>query len=1082
MSSTSVLASTVDADNPWLGLASFTEETRSFFHGREDDTAELARRVQRKLLTVLFGQSGHGKTSLLRAGLVPRLRPDGYCPVYVRLDYSAGAPTPAEQIKEAIFRATKTAGHWTKIGASVAGESLWEFLHHRDDVLKDEAGRPLIPLLIFDQFEEIFTLAQTDDAGRQRAQTFLADLADLVENRPPADLEARIDRDETDAATFDFARADYRILIALREDYLAHLESLKSEMPSVTQNRVRLARFSGAQAIEAVRGPAPQLVSEEVAGQVVRFVSGGTDLSRAEVEPSLLSLVCRELNNARLARHQPTITADLLEGSRETILQEFYERALADQPSAVRSFIEDELLTDSGFRESVAEERVKKAFAAAGAPADALAELVGRRLLRVEERLDVRRVELTHDVLSGVVLASRSVRREREAKEAAEAQLRATQEKEAGAQRALWRARRVALVCGVLAIGALASAIFGYFNYRRARSAEREAVAAATQVRQSAQQTEATQELAQEARTEAEKIISYLLDDFYNELEPVGRLDVVGELARRAVEYYRALPVMLRTPTTVRNQALALTRYGSVLSVQGKLDDGGPLIEEAIRLFRRLQDNGDKSQELLIGLSVAYRNQSRLLYGQVRRDASLASAQLGVDVLRTTVRAGGATPALRFEYAEALNRLGFMQLRSGQEEASLGTFGESRENFASVGARDGTNLRATSAYADTAAWVMEGASFLGRSDEAEAVGNESLKLADIALARNPGDRRALRAKALVGRYLSDVYADRLQIDQALKAAQQAAQDYRQLIQLDPTNTISRNNLMVAEGSVINLLVTRGDVAAGLAKGQASLLGTPLESMPTSVLVGVVNGAAAQLAMASQAGDRAKVAEAAALLHNAYNRVARDVGESDSLAQSLAALVTGTEARVASIEGDQPKAAALLRASIRNMEALKGKTTVEMQDAAYTLRGAQGGLTMVEVRQKHWPEAEAAAKAALATWSIGAAKSLSDRESFAHQQTMLAYIVAQQGRRDEAWAIIEPVVTFERELAAKGYEPFQQMDLAWALLVTALAKPAQADAWLTEAAAIVEKVPPEIGALHDTRELAQFIREARASLK
>ena len=74
--------------HPWLGLASFTEETRAYFYGREEEVAELARRVQRKLLTVLFGQSGLGKTSILRAGIVPRLRPQGYCPVYVRIDYS----------------------------------------------------------------------------------------------------------------------------------------------------------------------------------------------------------------------------------------------------------------------------------------------------------------------------------------------------------------------------------------------------------------------------------------------------------------------------------------------------------------------------------------------------------------------------------------------------------------------------------------------------------------------------------------------------------------------------------------------------------------------------------------------------------------------------------------------------------------------------------------------------------------------------------------------------------------------------------------------------------------------------------
>ena len=51
----------VDPENPWLGLSSYAEETRAYFHGRDEEAAELARRVQRKNLTVLFGQSGLGR-------------------------------------------------------------------------------------------------------------------------------------------------------------------------------------------------------------------------------------------------------------------------------------------------------------------------------------------------------------------------------------------------------------------------------------------------------------------------------------------------------------------------------------------------------------------------------------------------------------------------------------------------------------------------------------------------------------------------------------------------------------------------------------------------------------------------------------------------------------------------------------------------------------------------------------------------------------------------------------------------------------------------------------------------------------
>ena len=109
------------------------------------------------------------------------------------------------------------------------------------------------------------------------------------------------------------------------------------------------------------------------------------------------------------------------------------------------------MLTESGFRESLAEERVRKAFAAAGAAPDALATLVNRRLLRIEERLDLRRAELTHDVLCGVVSASRDLRHEREAREAAEQQLAAQKSRELATRKALVRARQIAIGCVVLA-------------------------------------------------------------------------------------------------------------------------------------------------------------------------------------------------------------------------------------------------------------------------------------------------------------------------------------------------------------------------------------------------------------------------------------------------------------------------------------------------------------------------------------------------------------------------------------------------------------------------------------------------------
>ncbi|HUL19456.1 MAG TPA: hypothetical protein VLV29_09340, partial [Steroidobacteraceae bacterium] len=694
---------TVDDSNPWLGLASFTEETRAYFFGREDEIAELARRVQRKLLTLLFGQSGLGKTSILRAGLVPRLRGQGYCPIYVRIDYSREAPEPADQIKQAIMRTARRAGQWSQVGVAVEGESLWEFLHHRDDVLRDEAGNRLIPLLIFDQFEEIFTLAQGDEFGRARAARFIAELGDLVENRPPKDFEAKLEEDESAAERFDFARSDYRVLIALREDYLAPLEGLKKQIPSISQNRLRLAPMTGTQALAAVLQPGRRLVSEEVAEAIVRFVAGGAELANAEVEPSLLSLICRELNDARIAQGRSEISLDLLAGSHASILSNFYERALADQPLAVRRVIEDDLLTSSGFRENVAEERIVKRLAEAGAAPDALATLVNRRLLRIEERLDIRRVELTHDVLCAVVKSSRDQRQEREAREATERLLAAQRAREQAAHRSAVRARQVAGACTLLAVAAIGAAVFGYLSSQRALRAEREA-----------QQTRIA---ADQARGQAEHLLGYLSADFARDLESFGRLDVLTEFSTRQIDYFNALPPALRGAETVRNAALAMVYRARARRALGQLDAANSDARQAQQLLTGLMQSGEHAEPTVIALAFAYLVESQILDNRNDPQGRVAS-QNAAQLLRPLAEDAKASVAVRRAFVEVLSRVGYEQTRSQQREVAVGTELEAMRLATGLGALDPANVDMGARYAEACGWLLEAYEGLGRAAEA----------------------------------------------------------------------------------------------------------------------------------------------------------------------------------------------------------------------------------------------------------------------------------------------------------------------------------------------------------------------------
>jgi WD40 repeat protein len=444
----------ISAEHPWPGLMPFTEAARAYFNGRDQEAAELQRLIRRERLTVLFGQSGLGKSSLLNAGLFPRLRAEDGLPIYVRLDVSESAPSFRRQVQQAI--ADNCAEHGVDAPQARSEETLWGFFHQRDTDFWSLKNRLLKPVLVFDQFEEIFTLGHHVESLEQRCREFLEELADLIEDRMPASLAREIEANPLLSDGLDYAKDACKVVFSFREDYLPEFESLRTLIRPIMQNRMRLTRMSGAQAVGAILKSGGHLVRDEVAEQIVRFVSAprahrsSDDLERLEVEPALLSVVCRELNNQRLREGRPEITVgQLQDGAQQQIIHDFYEESLADVDIRVRYFVEDQLLTDAGYRDSSA---LDDALLFPGVTREAIDLLISRRLLRLEERSGVLRVELTHDVLTRVACESRDLRRQEEDE-------RRRREEEATRRQ---RNRRLAVIGGsVLAAAIGLAVVFG---------------------------------------------------------------------------------------------------------------------------------------------------------------------------------------------------------------------------------------------------------------------------------------------------------------------------------------------------------------------------------------------------------------------------------------------------------------------------------------------------------------------------------------------------------------------------------------------------------------------------------------------
>ena len=463
-------AATVNADNPWPGLLAFREADQQYFAGRHTETDDLFRLVMRERLTVFFGLSGLGKSSLLQAGLFPLLRPANIFPVYIRLDFSSADLDLIAQVKSAIARQAKLTD--IEAPAIEPRETLWEYFHRRDTDFWNSRNRPVTPLIVFDQFEEVFTLGRLDAQRAQATATLLDQLADLAEGRAPAALKAWLEQHPENTRNFSFTRHNCKLLLSIREDFLPELEGLRERIPSIALNRLRLQRMNGSAALSVV-AQAGHLIDSQVAEKVVRFVAAGRSgapLDGLEVEPALLSVVCRELNNKRQNLNEPRITESLLEGSHDQILTDFYENTVGDLPVEVRSFIEDRLLTVSGFRDSVA---VENALCLPGVTAESIDQLVERRLLRREDRGGLQRLELTHDLLTGVVRASGVRRHQRE--EAEKSRLALLEQERLAAERESARKRKLRQtqwVAGAMALLAAASLVLAFVAVREKDRAE----------------------------------------------------------------------------------------------------------------------------------------------------------------------------------------------------------------------------------------------------------------------------------------------------------------------------------------------------------------------------------------------------------------------------------------------------------------------------------------------------------------------------------------------------------------------------------------------------------------------------------
>lgn len=338
---------------PYRGIHPYRYADHDDFFGREQIIEELLVNVILYRLVVLFGDSGAGKSSVINAGLMPELKKKGFQPERLRVSpVYQDFPFLIERIqvgsaKNSDFLPSIFIDDSSK-GAD-ANERVPCSVDHFFSAIREKSNGTN-HLLVFDQFEELFTLfrarQQNNETHEHLARNqILNTLFEIVNDQ----------------------QLKVKILIIIREDFWGKLEILSKRYPKIFDHYVRLKHLDPSSAKKAIVGPFedhnffPSRLTEDLADTIIRELS--EDDLQGQVHATQLQIVCDQLwQRYALKRSEITMQEFVAAGGVKGILEGYFTSELDKLgPSHRFQAIQmlGNLITESGTRDIVSEYKLK---------------------------------------------------------------------------------------------------------------------------------------------------------------------------------------------------------------------------------------------------------------------------------------------------------------------------------------------------------------------------------------------------------------------------------------------------------------------------------------------------------------------------------------------------------------------------------------------------------------------------------------------------------------------------------------------------------------------------------------------------